>query len=75
MKRIVSREFVAHPRYGYGAVDEYIIDTEGTKTLLRNTFSGKWLSQKAASWIAGALNQAYYCGATDYRDQINDRDI
>ena len=61
--KIINREFVAAPRYGYGAIDEYATDINGNRVCLRNVFSGRWLTQKAARWIASELNRAYGDGA------------
>ena len=67
---IVSREYVSAPRYGYGAIDQYVTDRFGNKGCLSNTMSGSWLTQKASRWIADSLNEAYRQGKQDRDREI-----
>ena len=55
--------FIAGGRYGYGAVDQANYeDFDRCGGLDRTVFAGRWLTQKAARWIADELNAAYRAG-------------
>ena len=58
-------EYRAQGRNGYGAIDLYRINPDGTEDCMENEMSGPWLRQKHADWITASLNRAYAIGRRD----------